>query len=74
MFRDMDAEYCNVDIPIIVKDDFLRICPPDLFWGLNLLLYDDDDASEYFMATYPTFVFRSELELWFGVKLDIGLV
>lgn len=62
MFRDMD-------IPIIVKDDILRICPPDLFWGLNpLLLYDDDDALEYFMATYPTFpfsyfVFRSELEL-----------
>jgi hypothetical protein len=70
MFRDMDAEYCNVDIPIIVKDVFLRICPHDLFWGLNLLLlYDnDDDTLEYFMATYPTFafsyfVFRSKLEL-----------
>ena len=54
MFRDMDAEYCNLDIPIIVEDDFLRICPPDLFWGLNLLLLYDDDALEYCMATYQS--------------------
>lgn len=73
MFRDLDAEYCNVDIPIIVKDDFLRICPPDLFWGLNLSLLYDDDALEHFMATHPTFaffysVFQSELELPFGCQ------
>ena len=36
MFRIMDAEYCNVDTPIIVKDDILKICPRNLFWGKAL--------------------------------------
>ena len=36
MFRIMDAEYCNVDTPIIVKDDILKICPRNLFCGKAL--------------------------------------
>ena len=38
MFRDMDAEYCNVDIPIIVKDVFFEDLSTRFIMGLNLLL------------------------------------
>ena len=72
MFRDLDAEYCNIDIPITVKDDFLRICPPDLFWGLNLSLLYDDDALEHFMATHPyfcIFLFCILVRTWIAIRM-----
>lgn len=83
MFRDTDAYDCIIDTPIVVKDGIDKVCTPDLFWGLHLLLLFDDDALEYFITTYPTLAsfhvaFRPELELQLNyeenAKTDVVLV